>query len=190
MSVKDHEADLPSYRASAEHHSEDRRRHHNIRTEITAFLGELIGTFMFLSLAFSRTQIALNATNTNNLTASANSMPNVKKLLYISFTFGVSLAINVGIFADVSGGKFNPAVSLAKKKLCTRNPRPAIVAQLLASMAAAGFVLALLPGPLTIETKLDASISITRGLFLEAFVTSQLVLTILITLRNKQIKQI
>lgn len=46
-------------------------------------------------------------------------------------------------------------------------------------MAAAGFVAALFPGPLTIDTKLDSSISITRGLFLEAFVTSQLILTIL-----------
>jgi aquaporin related protein len=54
-----------------------------------------------------------------------------------------------------------------------------IVAQFLASMAASGFIAALLPGPLTIATKLDASISITRGLFLEAFVTSMLILTIL-----------
>lgn len=46
-------------------------------------------------------------------------------------------------------------------------------------MAAAGFVEALLPGPLIIATTLDPSISIARGLFLEAFVTSQLVLTIL-----------
>jgi aquaporin related protein len=54
-----------------------------------------------------------------------------------------------------------------------------VVAQILAGIAAAGFVSGLLPGPLTIDTKLDASISITRGLFLEAFVTSQLILTIL-----------
>jgi aquaporin related protein len=46
-------------------------------------------------------------------------------------------------------------------------------------MAASGFVSALLPGPLIIATKLDASISVTRGLFLEAFVTSMLILTIL-----------
>ena len=86
--------------------SEDRRKHHTIRTEITAFLGELIGTFMFLSLAFSGTQIALNAAGTNDLTASQNPAPDVSKLLYIAFAFGVSLAINVAIFADVSGGKF------------------------------------------------------------------------------------
>jgi len=53
------------------------------------------------------------------------------------------------------------------------------VAQLIAGMAAAGFVAALLPGPLTVATNLDPSISIARGLFLEAFVTSQLILTIL-----------
>jgi hypothetical protein len=86
--------------------SEDRRKQHTIRSEIKAFLGELIGTFMFLSLAFSGTQIALNAAGTNDLTASQNPAPDVSKLLYIAFAFGVSLAINVAIFADVSGGKF------------------------------------------------------------------------------------
>jgi aquaporin related protein len=54
-----------------------------------------------------------------------------------------------------------------------------IVSQFLAAMAASGFVAALLPGPLTIATKLDPSISVVRGLFLEAFVTSMLILTIL-----------
>lgn len=54
-----------------------------------------------------------------------------------------------------------------------------IISQLLAGMSAAGFISAILPGPLTIDTKLDASMSITRGLFLEAFVSAQLILTIL-----------
>lgn len=89
--------------------SESRRRHHTLRTEITAFLGELIGTFMFFSLAFSGTQIALNAADSQQLAVRVS--PDVGKLLYIAFAFGVSLAINVAIFADVSGGKFNPAVS-------------------------------------------------------------------------------
>lgn len=85
-----------------------------VRKEIAAFLGELIGTFMFLFLAFTGTQIALNAAGTQQLTSSDNPAPDVSKLIYISFSFGVSLAINVAIFADISGGKFNPAVSLAK----------------------------------------------------------------------------
>jgi aquaporin related protein len=97
---------LPFHEPSPTPPSEDRRFHHTIRTELTAFLGELIGTFMFLSLAFSGTQIALNAAGTQDLTASKNTAPDVSKLLYIAFAFGVSLAINVAIFADVSGGKF------------------------------------------------------------------------------------
>jgi aquaporin related protein len=54
-----------------------------------------------------------------------------------------------------------------------------IISQIIAGMAAAGFVAALLPGPLTINTALDTSISTVRGLFLEAFVTSMLILMIL-----------
>jgi aquaporin related protein len=54
-----------------------------------------------------------------------------------------------------------------------------IVSQIIAGMAAAGFVAALLPGPLSISTTLAPSISVTRGLFLEAFVTSMLILMIL-----------
>lgn len=69
---------------------------------------------MFLFLAFTGTQIALNAAGTQQLTSSDNPAPDVSKLIYISFAFGVSLAINVAIFADISGGKFNPAVSSAK----------------------------------------------------------------------------
>lgn len=103
---KETDSGLPFHEPSTAPPSEDRRKHHVIRTEITAFLGELIGTFMFLSLAFTGTQIALNAAGTNDLTASSNPIPDVGKLLYISFAFGVSLAINVAIFADVSGGKF------------------------------------------------------------------------------------
>ena len=98
MSAKDvHDKEqgsiLPFHEPSTAPPSEDRRPHHFIRTEVTAFLGELIGTFMFLSLAFSGTQIALNAAGTNDLTASANPMPDVAKLLYIAFAFGVSLAM-------------------------------------------------------------------------------------------------
>jgi aquaporin related protein len=54
-----------------------------------------------------------------------------------------------------------------------------ITSQIIAGMAAAGFVAALLPGPLTISTTLHPSISVVRGLFLEAFVTSMLILMIL-----------
>lgn len=105
------EIGLPYHEPAPAPQRENRQHYHTMRTEAAAFLGELIGTFMFLSLAFSGTQIALNAAGSSQLTSSDNPAPDVGKLLYIAFAFGVSLAINVAIFADVSGGKFNPAVS-------------------------------------------------------------------------------
>ena len=84
---KDKDSGLPFHEPSTAPPSEDRRKHHVLRTEATAFLGELIGTFMFLSLAFTGTQIALNAAGTNDLTASSNPIPDVGKLLYIASIF-------------------------------------------------------------------------------------------------------
>ncbi|KAF2849044.1 aquaporin-like protein [Plenodomus tracheiphilus IPT5] len=180
--AKEPELGLPFHEPTPVQRRETGRPYHKLRTELAAFLGEFIGTFMFLSLAFSGTQIALNAAGSGQLTSSDNPAPDVAKLLYIAFAFGVSLAINVAIFADVSGGKFNPAVTTAlliTGKIHWHRAVQTIISQLIAGMAAAAFVEALLPGPLIIATTLDPSISIARGLFLEAFVTSQLVLTIL-----------
>ena len=86
--------------------SQTPRAHHTLRTEAAAFIGEFIGTFMFLSLAFTGTQIALNAAGSKELSGSGDPLPDVSKLLYIAFAFGASLAVNVAIFADISGGKF------------------------------------------------------------------------------------
>ncbi|XP_014560838.1 hypothetical protein COCVIDRAFT_88179 [Bipolaris victoriae FI3] len=153
--------------------------HHTLRTEAAAFIGEFIGTFMFLSLAFTGTQIALNAAGSKELSGSGDPLPDVAKLLYIAFAFGASLAINVAIFADISGGKFVTIALYLTRKIHWHRATQTIISQLLASIAASAFTSALLPGPLTIATTLSPSISLTRGLFLEALVTSQLILTIL-----------
>jgi aquaporin related protein len=70
---------------------------------LIAFLGEYVGTFLFLFLAFAATQTA------NNIRG--NRPMNISSLMYISLAFGFSLAVNVWIFFRVSGGLFNPAVS-------------------------------------------------------------------------------
>jgi aquaporin related protein len=114
---------LPIHEPSSAHPSDLHSQKHQttLRGEIAAFLGEFIGTFMFLFLAFTGTQIALNAAGTQQLTSSDHPAPDVTKLIYIAFAFGVSLAINVAIFADISGGKFNPAVR-SPCTLCFHDP--------------------------------------------------------------------
>lgn len=52
-------------------------------------------------------------------------------------------------------------------------------AQLVAGIAAAGVVSALFPGPLNCSTRLGGGASIAQGLFIEMFLTAQLVLVII-----------
>ncbi|KAF2443795.1 aquaporin-like protein, partial [Karstenula rhodostoma CBS 690.94] len=157
-----------------------------VRHEYPVFIGEFVGTFLFLFLSFAGTSIAIvSATveNTNSNNLDLVSVQNVSKLIYISFAFGASLAVNVSIFAEISGAMFNPAVTLSLLLIGSIRPLRAvhaILAQLVAGVCAAAIVSALLPGPLLTATKLEPSISITRGLFLEAFLTAQLILTILV----------
>lgn len=87
-----------------------------IRHEYPVFVGEFIGTFMFLFLAFSGTQIAIVSSTIESGSEGSggpdlNTFQQVSKLIYISFAFGAALAVNVSIFAEISGGMFNPAVS-------------------------------------------------------------------------------
>lgn len=81
------------------------REERGLRYEYPVFVGEFVGTFLFLFLAFAGTQIAA-------VTATPSSpSQEVSKLLYISLAFGIGLAVNVSIFASISGAMFNPAVS-------------------------------------------------------------------------------
>lgn len=80
---------------------------HPIKNHFVASLGEFVGTFLFLFFAFGGTQTANQSTTTSTADG-----PNLQQLMYISLIFGFSLAINVWIFFRVSGGLFNPAVSL------------------------------------------------------------------------------
>ncbi|KAF2441508.1 aquaporin-like protein [Karstenula rhodostoma CBS 690.94] len=154
-----------------------------LRKEVTIVLGEFVGTFLFLFFAFAATQIALEASTINpSAPADAPKPPELHKLLYIAFAFGCALAVNVAIFADVSGGMFNPAVTAALWVVgLIRWDRAlySVAAQLLASVFSSSAISALLPGPVPFNTVLDPSVSIPRGLFLEMFLTAQLVLTIL-----------
>ncbi|KAK6534283.1 hypothetical protein TWF281_005611 [Arthrobotrys megalospora] len=102
-------------------------------------------------------------------------------ILYIALAFSVSLGINVWIFYRVSGGMFNPAVTLA---LVLGNNMPilraamCILAQLVASIAAAGLAQGLLPGPLNAQTTVGNGMTNVEGMFLEMFLTAQLIITI------------
>jgi len=100
-------------------------------------------------------------------------------LFYIALSFGFSLAINVWAFYRISGGIFNPAITLGMVLLGVMPPLKGALlsaAQLVGSIFAAGLAEILLPGDLAVNTKINYStgISTAQSLFLEAFLTFQL----------------
>ncbi|KLU81931.1 aquaporin [Magnaporthiopsis poae ATCC 64411] len=149
-----------------------------IRNHGVAALAEFVGTFMFLLFGFAGAQIA----NASPVRADDTTAPNVAVLIYISFIFGMSLMVNVFAFYRISGGQFNPVVTMA---LCIVGGQPLlrgvmiVVAQLVGGIAAAAVAAGMFPTPLTVETTLGPTTSTVQGLFIEMFLTAQLVFVIL-----------
>ncbi|TLS27680.1 hypothetical protein PpBr36_04648 [Pyricularia pennisetigena] len=174
-----------------------------LRNHCTAALAELVGTFLFLFFAFSAAGVA-NAVPpqlSDNIV-----VPNIPGLLYISFAFGISLMVNVFAFYRISGGQFNPAVSHQNHQipalrcvfstdgmlikvsmaLCLVGAIPplragfCILGQIIGGIIAAAAVDGLYPTLLNVETTLGPGVSQAQGVFIEMFLTTQLILVILL----------
>ncbi|TDZ54259.1 Aquaporin-2 [Colletotrichum trifolii] len=145
------------------------------RNKVVSVLGEFIGTFLFLFFSFAGTQVATNGP------VSPGSDP-LPAIIFIALTFGVSLTANVWAFYRVSGGLFNPVVTLALM-LCGGLPIHRglfiIPTQLVAGIVAAGITSAMFPGLLSVNTVLGGGTSTAQGFFIELILTAQLVFVIL-----------
>lgn len=148
-----------------------------LKNHLIAFLGEFFGTFIFLWTAFVIAQIA---NQDPTIPTDGGSQPT--QLIMISFGFGFGVMVPVFIFFRVSGGNLNPAVTLTLVLAGAVPPvRGAImaVAQIIAGMAAAGAASAMTPGPIAFANALGVGVSRSRGVFIEAFATALLCLTVL-----------
>ena len=83
----------------------------SLKNHFVAMMAEFAGTFLFLLFALGGTNV-VNAAPLAGRPADLAADP--AKLLYIALCFGMSLAVNAWVFFRVSGGLFNPAVSLMK----------------------------------------------------------------------------
>lgn len=106
--------------------------------------------------------------------------------------------VNVWIFYRISGGQFNPAVRLSyllHKKSTNRvqvtiglflvGAVPFVRAvfiifgQFLGGIVAAALVSGMFPDPLAVTTSLSPSTSLARGFWIETFLTTELVFTVI-----------
>lgn len=85
---------------------------HSFKGHVVGVIGEFVGTFFFLFFAYSGTQTANVASNsnTNGTVITSTTQKTPSQLLYIALAFGFSLAANAWVFFRISGGLFNPAV--------------------------------------------------------------------------------
>ncbi|KAK5133471.1 hypothetical protein LTR08_007713 [Meristemomyces frigidus] len=160
-----------------------------VRNHFIAMAGEFAGTFLFLFFAFAATQVA-NASNAGGDSASGtlSQVPNANSLMYISLAFGFSLAVNAWVFFRISGGLFNPAVTLGMALIGAVTWTRAgliFIAQILGAIAASGVVYGLYPGPMNVSTGLAGGTTIVQGLFIEMFLTTLLVFTIFMLAAEK-----
>lgn len=166
-----------------------------IKNHFLAFVGELVGTTLFMYFALAATNVAnlpattvTGITSTSAITGDATTVLNTSSLLYIALAFGFSLAICAWIFFRVSGGLFNPAVSLGLLLVGVITPVRAIlltIAQCAGAIAGAGFVQLTLPGDLNATTRLAPGTSVVQGLFIEMFCTSLLMFAVLFLAAEK-----
>jgi aquaporin Z len=136
------------------------------------YLAELLGTFLFLTMGYA---------SVANFGAATPAMPGLSVVPF-SFSFGLLAAIYA--FGHVSGGHFNPAVTLAM--LADRRTTPIeavgyIIAQVIGAIAAGAVVLITINQDAVAAgiTKPGAGVSDINALVLEALFTAFFVLVIL-----------
>jgi len=165
---------------------EPKKHLRSLEGHFVAASGEFVGTFMFLYFAFAGQLMIINqASDRSILNGAASSQQNI----FVALVYGFSLLVNVWAFFRISGGLFNPAVTVG---MVVAGQLPfirslfLIPAQLLACMCAGGIVQAMFPGDISaVNTSLSQDTSIAQGVFIEMFMTAELVFVVLMLAAEK-----
>ncbi|KXT17192.1 hypothetical protein AC579_340 [Pseudocercospora musae] len=155
------------------------------RNHFVAATGEFVGTFMFLFFAYlGHSMSVATASDSGRTGGNSNST-----IIYISMSYGLSLLVTAWALYRVSGGLFNPAVTLG---LVITGQLPAIrgviffPTQILGGVVAAAVASVIIPGDIAVtQTTLADGMSKAQGVFLEMFLTAYLVFAILMLAAEK-----
>jgi aquaporin Z len=139
------------------------------------YLAEFVGTFLFLTIGYASVAAA-----------GAGSAP---ALLVVPFSFGLGLLAAIFAVGHISGGHFNPAVTVAAvldKRTDTTDAIGYILAQVIGAIVAAAvvFVVAGQPAVAAGVTKPGAGVTDIGALILEIVLTAGFILVILVSTKR------
>jgi len=152
----------------------------NIKNHVIAVLSELVGTFLFMLTGLGGTSAAISL--------SSNDPINPVKYLFIATSWGLSATVNAWVFFRISGGLFNPAVTIAMMIIKAVSPFRGlliILTQIIACIAASGVLIRLVPPESVSMTELGEGTSVVQGMFIEMFLTAQVVFSIFMLATEK-----
>ena len=121
----------------------------SIKDDLIAAGLEYVGTTFFLLLAFG------GAHAVQSEASAGGTVSPIERIMYISLSFGFSLLSSVWLFYRVTGGLFNPDVSLALLLTGVIGPVRFVlysIAQLVGGITAAAIIYALTPGPIAFKS--------------------------------------
>ncbi|WWC95635.1 hypothetical protein V866_002500 [Kwoniella sp. B9012] len=171
----------------------------DINKDLIATAGEFIGTIMFFifSLGSIQTVKAFQKMASNNgedtqttSSPSADAALALVSYFYSAAAFGVSLFATSTIFYRFTGSIFNPSVSLALYLIGAIKPVRFILvsaAQMAGSLVACAILTGLSPIELDVNVQLQNGTSRTKGVFIEAFSTAGLILSVLMLAAEKHL---
>jgi aquaporin related protein len=137
------------------------------RRHFVAAAGEFVGTFMFLFTAFLGHAMSV-VSAPESATGGGNSNQTV---VFIALSYGFSLLVAAWVLYRVSGGLFNPAVTLGLVITGTLPPWRGLVlfpTQIISGICAAAVVSVIIPVDISIvQTTLAPDMNVAQGLFLE-----------------------
>ncbi|KAK8023318.1 hypothetical protein PG991_006557 [Apiospora marii] len=152
------------------------------KQHFVATLGEFVGTFQFLFFGNTTHLMIINL-------AAISPHPKLLQVVFIGYGYGFSLLVNVWAFYRISGGAFNPSITLG---LCLAGKLPWIrlffyvPAQLVGGILAGALCKALFPGDFAgTITKPAPGVNNAQALVGEMFLTAFLMFTILMLAGEK-----
>lgn len=138
-----------------------------LRNHMVACSGEFVGTFLFLLFAFLGHTMAASQAPDSGPNGAASS----QTVIFIGMSYGFPLLVTAWTLYRISGGLFNPAVTLG---LVLTGNLPWVrgvlflPVQLLGAVCAAAVASVIVPGDIAgVQTTLADGVSVAQGLFIE-----------------------